>query len=508
MAQVPAFWSALDTRRRIVAGVATLAMFLAIMLLARGMAVPTMGLLYAGLDPVASGGVLQALEQRGVRHEIRGDAIWVPEGERDQLRMQLAGEGLPAGGTGGYELLDQLSGFGTTAQMFDAAWIRAREGELARTISASPFVRTARVHLAVTSQQGFRRDRRSTAAVSLVTQAGVVTAAQAQAIRHLVASSIPGMTPEEVTVTDAVGGLVGQSLSSPQGVGDERAAEMRQAVERLLSARVGPGNVMVEVNVDVVTERETLTERRFDPQGRVAISSDSETRTSSASGAPPGVTVASTLPEGDAAGNARSNSQDNSQRERMNYEVSGSERQLLRVPGDIRRLSVAVLVDGIRGADGTWQERSVAELSDLRELVASAVGLDEARGDTLTIKSMAFEVLPDGTPPVIAGLLERLDVMSLIQIGVLALVLLALGLFVVRPVLTRSAHLPPVLPAMPPVASLPVLEPVGRVEVLEGGVPDELPEDPVARLRRLIRERQAESVEILRGWIDERGESH
>ena len=155
--QVLSFWSMLDLRRRVVVVVATLAMFAAILALARIAASPSMALLYAGLEPAPAGDVVRSLDQRGIPYEVRGDSIWVPGDQRDQLRMALAADGLPASGGAGYELLDQLSGFGTTSQMFDAAYLRAKEGELARTISTSPFVRTARVHLAVPASQPFRR---------------------------------------------------------------------------------------------------------------------------------------------------------------------------------------------------------------------------------------------------------------------------------------------------------------------------------------------------------------
>ena len=116
-----------------------------------------MTLLYAGLDPAAAGEVITALEQRGIAYSVQGDAIYVDGSKRDQSRMALAQEGLPKGGGAGYELLDDLNGFGTTAQMFDAAYWRAKEGELARTILVIPQVRAARVHLANQQSRPFAR---------------------------------------------------------------------------------------------------------------------------------------------------------------------------------------------------------------------------------------------------------------------------------------------------------------------------------------------------------------
>lgn len=136
---------------------AFLATFLGILAFAWFANRPNMALLYSGLDPSQSGGVIDAISQSGAVYEIRGDSIWVEQPRRDELRMTLAGQGLPSTGSSGYELLDGMSGFGTTSQMFDAAYWRAKEGELSRTILALPNVKTARVHLAVLGGRGYRQ---------------------------------------------------------------------------------------------------------------------------------------------------------------------------------------------------------------------------------------------------------------------------------------------------------------------------------------------------------------
>jgi len=519
--QVLSFWSVLDMRRRAIVVVATLAMFGAVLALARVASAPSMSLLYAGLEPAAAGEVVRALDQRGAVYEVRGDSIWVAGDRRDQLRMTLAGEGLPQTGGVGYELLDQLSGFGTTAQMFDAAYLRAKEGELARTITSNPFVRSARVHLAVPAAQAFRRDQRPSASVTVATTSGGMTPAQAQAIRHLVAAAVSGLVPDEVSVIDSATGLIPVPAAGAAH-GEGKTEELKRAVERLLEARVGLGRAMVELAVEVVTDRESITERRFDPQGRVVISTETEEKSNTATGTPPGVTVASNLPEGDAANGQGSRSQGAESRERVNYEVSETARELLRAPGGVRRLTVAVLVDGLRTPEGAWQPRDAQELADLRELVASAVGFDESRGDVITIKSMAFEPLPGAEAAQGPGLLSRLDPMTLIQLSVISAVILLLGLFVLRPLLVSGRAIPGAPPlALPPVASEPAARggPALTGEIDDGsGLPPltvsasratepGAPQDPVERLRQLISERQAESVEILRSWMDEREET-
>ncbi|MFN4130018.1 MAG: flagellar basal-body MS-ring/collar protein FliF [Paracoccaceae bacterium] len=526
-------WLGLTLAKRIVLGAATVGMFLSVLALARMGQSSSQSLLYAGLDGRTAGDVITALDQAGVTYDVRGDSIYVPTASRDGLRMQLAGQGLPASGGAGYELLDGLSGFGTTSQMFDAAYWRAKEGELARTILAMPQIRAARVHISQGNKSGFLRDQSLTASVTVTTAAGSLSAEQANALRHLVASATGNLKPDDVSIIDSVAGLIaGQADSTALASGDARALEIKRNVERLLAARVGPRRAVVEVSLDIQREREAISERTYDPQARVAISSDSEQVRESSKDGQAGVTVASNLPDGDGAGGATGESQSTTSRERVNFEVSQTQRDVLREPGAIRRLTVAVLVDGEQGvsADGsrTWQPRSESELADLRELVSSAAGLDEARGDVLTLKSLEFQPSPTEGVLAEAGLLSQfgpVDVMSVIQLLVLSVVSLVLGLFVLRPLITQRAATAGLAASAGGALSLPGPAEGGMPSALTGEISDgfELPalpmvdfddsgmfgapaSDPVARLRRLIGERQNESVEILRSWMEKEEE--
>ena len=528
MQNLLAIWTSLTLRRRVIVVGATLAMFAAVLGLSRLAGQADMGLLYAGLEPAAAGELVAALDQRGIAYEVRGESIFVDVTQRDALRMSLASEGLPAAGGGGYELLDSLSGFGTTSQMFDAAYWRAKEGEIARTLLAMPEVKAARVHIASAPTRVFQPEAKPTASVTLTTVSGALTEAQARAIRHLVASAVAGMTPDAVQIIDTVAGLIGGEEAQAFDTGDaaDRAAAIKGNVERLLAARVGTGKAVVEVSIDLVSEREAITERKLDPQGRVAISSETEERSGSSTEPGGAVTVASNLPEGDAGAGGEGKSQNSETRERVNYEVSETSREILRNPGAVRRMTVAVMIDGVAtiAADGTrtWAARPEEELATLRELVASAVGLDETRGDVLTLKSLEFQPVaaPEGTEAT-AGLLPQIgqiDLMSMIQTAVLALVALVLGLFVIRPVLTsanRAALPAPEAPlALPPAMTSGAMAISGVVDdgfdygafaspgggQIEGEASEE---DPATRLRRLIEQRQTESIEILRGWMEE-----
>ncbi|TMV06850.1 flagellar M-ring protein FliF [Ruegeria sediminis] len=531
MQQIRTVWAGLDRRKRITAAGTALAVFLGILAMSRLATAPSMTLLYAGLENGAAGDIVSALDQRGVPYEVRGGSIYVPGAKRDELRMTLASEGLPANGTKGYELLDSLSGFGTTSQMFDAAYWRAKEGELARTIVGSPHVSQARVHIANGTAHAFQRAGTPTASVYVVPAGGQITPAQANAIRYLVASAVSGLKPDNVTVIDSNGAVIGAQDPAAGGT-DDQAQRIRERVLRLVEARVGPGNAVVEVSVDTVTETESIRERRIDPDTRVAISTDVEERSDSSRNQSSEVTVASNLPDGDAAGGDQSNSTASQTRERVNYEVSETELEVHRAPGAIRRLTVAVLVNGIRkpneaGAD-VFEPLPQAELDALGELVASAVGFDAERGDVITLKSLKLPAhQPQGTLAA-ASIWHKLplDMMSLIQMATLAIVTLFLGIFVIRPILTN----PGAARALPPPAGRKGAEARAGSPVLIGEIAPEDAQGQVAasdgpgrtagqralpalaatgsgnavdRLRAMIGDRQEETVEILRSWLEE-----
>ena len=546
MENLSTFWRGQDKRRLSILALATVAAFLSVLFLTRLATAPRMELLFARLEPSAAAEVVASLDAGGTAYEVRGDSIYVEDDLRDGLRMRLAGEGLPRMDGVGYELLDNLSGFGTTSQMFDAAYWRAREGELTRTILASPGMKMARVHLATADASPFSRDRTATASVTLQMTSGAVGTSLARAVQSLVAGAVPHLTPEDVTVIDSASGRVvgGGATDTEAEARNTRMAEMRASVENILAARVGAGRFVVEVALETRKDRETITERLLDPDSRVVVSTDTEERTASdKGGAGEGVTVASNLPEGGAAAGGTSESSNAETRERVNYDFSATQRQVERGPGAIERLTVAVMVDGQREtqADGTvaWTPRDAAELDVIRDLVQSAVGFREDRGDQVTVRTMEFDA--PGPIESEAGLslpwFSGGEVTQMVTAALLALVGLGILAFVVRPVL--NTVLTPALPVPDRAASLagPDAPMQGAPRELAGpgplgssgdvrqdgrNLPDlrDLPdlsdlsslpdvagaggaEDPVERLRRLIADRREETIEVLRGWMDD-----
>ena len=510
MQQLKSFWDGLDTRRRIVAGLAAVAMVAAVAGIARLATEPDMALLYSGLDATAAGEVVAALEGEGIAFQVSDTTILVDRAARDRIRMTLAARNLPAGGPAGYEILDGLSGFGTTSQMFDAAYWRAKEGELARTITGSPEVRAARVHLANPVSQPFSRTPAGSASVTVTMARGELSRGQAEAIRYLVSSAVAGIAPEAVAVMDAARGVVlagkDDKLAGGAPSAGERAETLRANIERLLEARVGQGRAIVEVNVDADMESQTISERTIDPESRVAISSETEESAENATGTNPSVTVASNLPDGEVGASQSNNSRNaTTSRERQNYEVSETRRERVVVPGQVRRISVAVMVDGITttGADGTetWAPRPEAEIETLRQLVQSAMGYDADRGDVVTISSLEF------TPPAEQGAVaERgpafFDLYGgrLIQLGVLAGIVLALIFFVLRPMTSRR----PIVE----IAELTGPQEVARALPAQFGAGGDILDLPaqtvtkIERLRDVIASRTEDSAAVLRAWIE------
>ena len=515
MDQLVNAWAVLEPRRKLAVLVATLAAFGAMFLIWRLAMEEDMTVLYAGLEPATAGEVIANLEQQGVAFQILGGAIMVPNSMRDQTRLSLAAQGLPASGSIGYELLDNMSGFSTTSQIFDAAYWRAKEGELARTILTSPAVRAARVHIATPERQPFTAQTPVTASVTLTPAGDGIDPRTAKAIRYMVASAIAGLRLSDVAIIDTVNGILSDATAQDGAdptIADPREAQMKAGLERLLSARVGQGKAIVEVHVDADMDSQTITERVIDPASRVAISSDLEERTEDSTGGEGGaVTVASNLPDGDTEGaGAASSASVSETRERQNFEISETRRERVIQPGQIRRLSVAVIVDGITdiAADGTrtWTARSEDELAALRSLVEGAIGFDAARGDTVTIQSLEFpapQVLGTGAPEA-SGFELSGNLYRIIQSSILALTALILGLFVIRPLLRK----PPALP--PPPSAVEVIDDDSTAGLDAEFVREQQPgqlentedQNKIRNLREVIKDRSEDSAEVLRRWID------
>jgi flagellar M-ring protein FliF len=420
---------------------------------------PPMALLYGELDARDAGQVVAALERQRVPHRLAGGGtqIMVPEAEVPRLRLLLARDGLPSGGSVGYEIFDRNESLTTTPFQQDVNRLRALEGELSRTIRGLTGVRQARVHLVLPRREPFSRERGEAQASVVLTMQGAqrLDREGVQAVLHLVATAVPGLRPQHVSIIDSRGELLargGQALAGPAAAqtGEElrRTAELRlaRAVEDLLERTLGPGRVRAEASVEMDFERVQTTEERFDPENQVPRSTQSTSETNR-SGEAQNVSVANQLPGNDAQ-NSGNRSEQSRQEETTNFEIGRTTRNTLREQPALRRVSLAVLVDGVwepvAGAAPRFRERTPEELQRIAALARSAVGFNEQRGDRVEVVSLRFaEPPPADAPPegfTILGQTVPPAVMGrIVESAILALVALAAILLIGRPVAGRLA---------------------------------------------------------------------
>jgi flagellar M-ring protein FliF len=430
------------------------------------LAAPGMTLLYSGLDPSDSGQIVQRLDAQRVSYELRGDGsqIYVPQDQVAKLRLSLASEGIPAGGSIGYEIFDRADALGTTNFVQQINQIRALEGELARTIRSIHQVRSARVHLVMPKRELFSRDRAEPTASVLLALQGTLDKGQVSAIQHLVSSAVPGMKANNVSVIDSNGDLLARGADDGQ-LDTANAQDMRrsyearvsQAIEQLLGQTLGAGKVRAEVTANLDFNQVTTNKEDFNPDGQVVRSTSSveETGNSQERQSANNVSVANNTPNppGQETGNGNGSTEQNSRTEEtVNYEISKTVQTEVKASGNVKRISAAVLVDGTydTAADGTmsYKPRSADELAQIDSLVKSAIGYDQSRGDVVQVVNMKFaepEVIDDSGTMLLG--LDKTDLMRLAELLVLAIVATLVLLLVVRPLLTRLLAMPSIAPA-------------------------------------------------------------
>lgn len=489
------------------AGVGLAVLGLVLFLSLRGSGQP-MSLLYGELDLRDSAAVVQALDRARIAYRVGngGASVLVASDDVARARLLLAGQGVPSGGSVGYEIFDRQDGLTATGFQQNMNQLRALEGELARTIRSLSGVRAARVHLVLPRREPFQRDRQEAQASVVLTMAGAgrLDREQVQAVLHLVAAAVPGLSPRSVSIVDSRGELLARSGQSVGGLGlalnteeIRRAQEARlsRGVEEMLERIVGPGRVRVEVAADMDFDRVTENQESFDPDQQVARSVQSSSGNSRSTEANPNVSAANNVPNAEPAG-GQSGSQEARSEETTNYEIGRTVRQIVREAPSIRRLSVAVLVDDAlerpeAGAAAAPRARSEAELAQLATLVKGAVGFDERRGDRVQVVNMRFaadQEVASAEPPLILGLIDRISLTRLMETLVLGLVATLALLLVARPAVTRllaadaaPAAISGLVPAMAAVGSLGTG--AGAIAALQvAGAPQALPGPAGAKL--------------------------
>lgn len=419
---------------------------------------PDYSLLYNDLSRPDSNAIAAKLEESEVKYQVSedGSRVTVPDTDVGRARMLLAEAGLPNGGSMGYEIFDEKSGFGTTNEVVNLNKVRALEGELARTISSLDPVRSARVHLVLPERELFSRESRTaSASVAIGMRPGAaLNNDQIMAIQSLVASAVPNLKPEKVSLIDQTGKLLARGDETSENRASVKADEMRlkyeqrltRAVEDMVGRIVGYGNVRANVTADLNFDRVSTNEELFDPESQIARSSQTiEENNTERDASESNVSVENNLP---AVGNdlfvdPAPSLESNRVEETTNFEISKTTRSMVRETGEVRRLSIAVLVDGTyeTNAEGkqTYQPRSDAELDKIAALVRSAIGYDATRGDALEVVNMQFAAVEVSDTPFDNSLFgfDKNKLLDAAEIITVAIMIILVVLLVIQPMVGR-----------------------------------------------------------------------
>ena len=497
---------------------------------------PAMGVLYADMSSQDAGAVMKDLDARGIKYETRGDGqtILVPRSDISRIRMELAGKGLPSGGGVGYEIFDKGDAFSSTSFVQGINHLRALEGELARTIRTLGRVEAARVHLAIPERRLFERDREPPRASIVLKLRGELEATQVRAVRHLVASAVEGLKPERVSIVDERGRLLADGAQGDAGGAaavDEKQANLERRlkvqVEEIVAGIVGPGRARVQVAAELDLNRIESRSESFDPESRVVRSTQTRAENQATSGTDGPVSVGRELPGGAQGGGGSSRDASNKNEEIVNYEISRTTRTEVVEGGRVKRLSVAVLLDGVyaKAANGetTYQPRPQEEIDRIAALVRTAVGFDKNRGDQLEVVNLRFAETPVAVAapaePFMTALLSpsKEDLLRLIEIGVIALLTLIVLFTVVRPMVRKMLGIEKA-PRRGAAAALAAAGGAGdgfeMPNIARDGATAKMIEmakaqgqiqaESLERIGDMVRSNPQETVSVLRNWIHER----
>ncbi len=532
-----------------VALAATIALGVAVVLWSQS---PNYSLLYANLSAQDLAAVAASLDDAGVPYRLEHGTgtILVPASRVHDLRLQMAARGLPETEATGYEILEKETGFGTSRFLERKRYQRALEGELTRSIESISAVESARVHLALPKESVFVRDRAKPTASVLVRlkPGGRLSESQVAGIVHLLASSVPGLEPEAVTVVDQKGRLLSETpdqrepgLNASQFEYNRRVEEeYTRRIREILTPIVGAAGVRAQVTADLdftVTE-ETRETYQSDP---AAVRSEKIREQQNSTGEAEGVpgALSNQPPRGGTLSTTDAGQETvrSSSREVVrNYEVDRAISHSRHAPGRIRRLSIAVVLDYRKtlDAEGKVQQQPLepAELERITELVKKAVGFDPERNDSIHVINMPFQ----GDLPV-AGEEEGLPIWQQPWVWELArpvagaLFVLFLALGVLRPTLKNLAETGRIIESeanaqrLPQaggaaVAGLPMPEgavAAGEVPHAEAGAPGEAPAGEGAGeageaqaeqgamdlelARTLVQKDPRRVAQVVRGWV-------
>ncbi len=420
---------------------------------------PEMKMLYTDLSPTDSGAIAAKLEETEIKYEISSDGsrILVPSNDVGKARMLLAAAGLPNGGSMGYEIFDKQSGFGTTNFVQNINQVRALQGELAKTISSLESVRSARVLIALPERGRFsRKTSAASASVFIKIRSGAsIEHQQIAAIQSLVASSVPNLKAGDVSVIDSNGNLMAKGGEEEESVLSLKSEDLRRnfesrmqrKIEEQISRIVGIGKVTAIVNAEMNFDQISLNEELYNPEGQVLRSSQTtqEDSTEREAGSN-NVGIENNLPGvgGDFLGGSSPSSTNSRTEEVTNYEISKTVRSTVKQSGQVKKLSISVLVDGryTEDEDGNkiYEPRSKEEMDKITALVRTATGFDEERGDVIKVVNMQFAQIETESDAVESNLMfgfEKSDLLDAAEMLVVAIMLILVVLLVLQPMVSK-----------------------------------------------------------------------
>jgi flagellar M-ring protein FliF len=505
-------------------------------------------LLYSNLDMKEASQITAALSQANIKYESKGDGsvIMVPRDKVGTARLMLASKGLPTSGSVGYEIFDNTSALGQTDFVQNLNRQRALEGELARTITSLRGVSSARVHLVLPKRELFEEEAAPpTASIVVGVTAGQLSGEEVQSLRNLVAGAVPNLKPEKVTVVDETGRMLAagsedgdftSSLASDRRT--EAEERLRKAIKDVVEGVVGVGKARVQVTADLDLNRVTTQEEKYDPDGQVVLSTSTGAEKSQDNSSNPtsGASAASNIPGQGQAGGGGSSSQGNSNdknEETTNYVISKTTTTQIKDPGAIKRLSVAVAVDGVsttsKGGKTTYAPRSAEEMQHIQDLVRAAMGFDQTRGDQMSVVNVRFNRETDavGGTEAKAGMFnfDKNDIMRGAELFILFLVGVLMIFFVLRPIMKSAGGALPALVSGGPglagggpyvgaqTAQLAFAGDAGGGGHLALAAPDhgidiariegQVKVSSIKKVADFVDKHPEESVSILRGWLHE-----
>lgn len=535
----------LGPSRLVVMGMVLLGLIGFFIFLTTRLAGPQLTLLYGELEDGDSASIIGHLNSQNIPYELRkgGKEILVPDDRVGEIRMSIADKGLPSGGMVGYELFDDANSLGTTDFLQNVTLVRALEGELSRTIKSITSVKSARVHLVLPKRELFSRNRQepSASVVLKMKGSGRLEKQQVQAVQHMVAAAVPGLSPQRISIIDNKGALLARGFEDPASPGyasakaDERRTayqgRLRRTIEELVEQTVGFGKVRAQVAAEMDFDRITTNEKTFDPEGQVLRSTQTVESTASAreQAANDAVSVATNLPDANTGdGSGAGASQAETRTEVMeNFEISSKTTSHVRETGSVKRLSISVLVDGtyIPDAEGkrAYKPRPDSEMELLATLVKGAVGFNADRGDVVEVVNMPFAIDDDYVEEKLDLFfgLSKNDLLRMAEILVLSIVAILVILLVIRPLLARAFE------AMPSAMSQAEALLAEQKPALAGpGVPkpSEISEEPefdemidldrvegrvrassVKKVGEIVDKHPGEALSIVRNWMYQEG---